>query len=326
MNDGQELAVMPLGEHMQQRYGSPYVTIHRADLHALLLQTAKDVGAGVHCDMEVLEVVAQPDGLQIQLNIAGNTHTQYASLAVIADGVWSALRRELLGDGLPQYTGHVAYRTLMKQSDLPQQLRSQDVTVWMGADSHVVHYPVRGGEWLNLVCLVEGQNHSFEESYRHSWDHPTAITQTQADLQKAMRGACSSLKSLLDACQHWRMWPLFGRPFISGAHEHVHGRIALIGDAAHPMLPYLAQGAGMAIEDARQLELDLQHASVHSVPSALQAFAQARWRRNARVQHKAASNGQIFHAKGAAQWGRDTGLRLLGAQLMDMPWLYAAQY
>lgn len=326
MSDGQELAVLPLGASMQKKYGSPYVTIHRADLHAILFQAAKDAGAGVHCEMQVQQVLEKEDGVQIELQIAGQTHTQYAALAVVADGVWSALRRQCLNDGMPEFTGHVAYRTLMKQTDLPTHLRTQDVTVWMGADSHVVHYPVKGGEWLNLVCLVEGQIDSLDASFRHSWDAPTAHSQTQADLQRAMRGACQPLQQLLDACSNWRMWPLFGRPLMSGAHQHVQGRLALIGDAAHPMLPYLAQGAGMAIEDAKQLQLQLQQASLHTLPAALEAFAQARWRRNAKVQAKAASNGQIFHAKGATQWGRDTSLRLLGSQIMDMPWLYAAQY
>ncbi len=109
---------------------------------------------------------------------------------------------------------------------------------------------------------------------------------------------------------------------MQGAHQHVQGRVALVGDAAHPMLPYLAQGAGMALEDAAALGMQLTGAASTDIPQRLQAFAQARWQRNARVQARAVRNGQIFHATGALRVGRDMGLRLMGARLMDVPWLY----
>ena len=109
---------------------------------------------------------------------------------------------------------------------------------------------------------------------------------------------------------------------MQGAHEHVQDRVALVGDAAHPMLPYLAQGAGMAIEDASELAFQLRDATAEHVPERLQQFAQARWSRNARVQARAVRNGQIFHATGSMRMGRDMGLRLMGARLMDVPWLY----
>jgi len=109
---------------------------------------------------------------------------------------------------------------------------------------------------------------------------------------------------------------------MQGAHEHVQGRVALVGDAAHPMLPYLAQGAGMAIEDAFALASALSHASTGDVGERLQQFAHTRWQRNARVQARAVRNGQIFHAAGPMRVGRDMSLRLMGARLMDVPWLY----
>jgi salicylate hydroxylase len=109
---------------------------------------------------------------------------------------------------------------------------------------------------------------------------------------------------------------------MQGANEHVQGRVALVGDAAHPMLPYLAQGAGMAIEDAHVLAAQLLGATPLNVPERLQQFAHARWQRNAQVQARAVRNGQIFHATGALRVGRDMGLRLMGAKLMDVPWLY----
>ena len=109
---------------------------------------------------------------------------------------------------------------------------------------------------------------------------------------------------------------------MQGAHEHVQGRVALLGDAAHPMLPYLAQGAGMAIEDADALAVQLLGATPENAPKRLQLFALARWQRNARVQARAVRNGKIFHATGAMRVSRDMGLRLIGPRLMDVPWLY----
>jgi salicylate hydroxylase len=235
------------------------------------------------------------------------------------------LRQQLLGDGLPTFTGHIAYRALVAQADLPAQLRSQDVSVWMGSQAHVVSYPVRGGEYLNVVCLAEGRllDHDANNLQTlQSWNAQKTEAQTLAELHHALRGACSPLTDLMDACSDWRLWPLCGRPAMCGAHQHAQGRVALVGDAAHPMLPYLAQGAGMAMEDADELAAQIFGATPANVPERLQQFAHVRWKRNARVQARALRNGQIFHAKGAVRLARDIGLRLMGARLMDMPWLF----
>jgi salicylate hydroxylase len=155
-----------------------------------------------------------------------------------------------------------------------------------------------------------------------TWNAQKSESQTLAELHHALRGACAALIDLMNACSDWRLWPLCGRPAMQGAHEHALGRVALLGDAAHPMLPYLAQGAGMAIEDAAELAVQLNHATTEDVPERLLQFAQARWQRNARVQARAVRNGQIFHATGAMRVGRDMSLRLMGAKLMDVSWLY----
>jgi salicylate hydroxylase len=156
------------------------------------------------------------------------------------------------------------------------------------------------------------------------WDHSA----NAADLQRSMAQACAPLRDLVGAIAFWRLWPLSIRPPMRGAHEHAKGRVALLGDAAHPMVPYLAQGAGMAIEDAAALAWALGEPSgsqslVNDVPAQLQRYAQARWQRNAQVQARAIKNGKIFHATGLMRWGRDAALRLLGENLLNMPWLYA---
>ncbi len=324
MTTGEVLATLPLKDAFKT-YGAPYVTIHRADLHGLLLQAAVCEGVQVHSDA-VVEKVSQSLEEAVFDVLQHVQHQQYtAAVAVAADGVWSPLRQQLFGDGLPTFTGHIAYRALVAQADLPAHLRSQDVSVWMGSQAHVVSYPVRGGEYLNVVCLAEGRLLDEDANNLHAlqtWNAQKTVAQTLAELHHALRGACTQLTDLMSACSDWRLWPLCGRPAMRGAHQHAQGRVALLGDAAHPMLPYLAQGAGMAIEDAYELAAQLLGATSANVPERLQQFAHARWQRNARVQARAVRNGQIFHATGAIRLGRDMGLRLMGRRLMDVSWLY----
>lgn len=317
---GEVLAALPLGASMQTRYGAPYVTLHRADLHQLLHDGALTQGVRVLTGSTVRALQTEGSCVNAQIDQATQHLAHEADLAVVADGVWSQLRQQLLGDGGVQPTGHLAYRTLLRQSDLPANLRSDDVTVWMGPDAHVVHYPVRGGEWLNLVVLTEGQMPGVSADDLQSWNTQQTPEQTARDLQSALRGACSRLQELIGAAASWRVWPLCGRTPMQDPHQHIQGRVALVGDAAHPMLPYLAQGAGMAIEDAAVLAKQLANGG--DVPAALQAFAAQRWQRNAQVQRAAMRNGQVFHARGPLRWGRDVGLRVAGPMLMDQPWLY----
>ena len=324
LSTGEVLATLPV-QDFKTRYGAPYATLHRADLHGLLLQAAAQEGVQVHSHAAVQKLSQSAD--EAVLDVMHHTQLQQhtAALAVAADGVWSPLRQQLLGDGLPAFTGHIAYRALVAQADLPAHVRSQSVSVWMGPQAHVVSYPVRGGEYLNVVCLAEGRLLDDDVNSLQSlqtWNAQKSEAQTLAELRHALRGACTPLTDLMAACSHWRLWPLCFRPALQGAHQHVQGRVALVGDAAHPMLPYLAQGAGMAIEDAAELGVQLRGATSAHVPERLQQFAHARWQRNARVQARAVRNGQIFHATGAMRVGRDAGLRLLGPWLMDWPWLY----
>ena len=230
-----------------------------------------------------------------------------------ADGLWSTVRHTLLQDGEPRVTGHLAYRALIAQRDLPAHLRSQQVTVWLGPNLHVVQYPVRKGHWLNVVAIVHGTVTGEVDD----WDQVTHAI----ELQAAMGNTCSRLQDLIRAIEPWRLWALCDRPPMAGAHEQARGRVALLGDAAHPMRPYMAQGAGMAIEDAACLEGVL---GISDLPMAqrLERYANERWPRNARVQARSIRNGQIFHAQGLVRWGRDQSMRLLGERLLDMPWLY----
>lgn len=312
---GAVLGTSRLGAVTVARYGSPYVTIHRADLQALLLAAVKEVGVPLQVNSPVVRFEQHAGG--VTLHTADGREVTGDAL-VGADGGWSQVRQQLLNDGTPSPTGHLAYRAMVPQSSLPERLRSQQITAWLGPKLHVVQYPVRGGEWLNVVAIVHG---STQGDPQH-WDHSA----NAAELQRHMAQTCAPLQDLIKAIDFWRLWALGIRPPMRGAHEQAKGRVALLGDAAHPMLPYLAQGAGMAIEDAAELARVLAPGSSQlqggDVPALLAQYASRRWQRNARVQARAIRNGRIFHATGPVRWGRDTAMALLGERLLDVPWLY----
>ena len=307
---GGVLSELRLGNAMAARYGAPYLTLHRADLHALLLQAVQQTNAVLRLDRAVQSFKQAAQAVSVQTSDA----VQDFDMLIGADGLWSNIRQQLLNDGLPNRYGHLAYRTLIKQTDLPERLRSQNVTAWLGPKMHAVQYPVRGGEWLNVVVFVHG---NAPDDFQN-WDHNA----NTADLMLQLSGCCPALQDTIQAAPDWRLWVMHDRPPMKGAHQHAQGRVALLGDAAHPMRPYLAQGAGMAIEDAAELGRVLGGASSQIAPAALQQYAAARWQRNARVQARALRNGQIFHATGPMRWGRDAAMKLNGEKLLDMPWLY----
>lgn len=312
---GAELGVLPLGDAMVQRYGAPYATIHRADLQGLLLaavQARADVR--LHLNTQITDFSEQDEGVTLH---TGDGRQVPGALLVGADGLWSRVRELLLADGAPRITGHLAYRAMVPQHSLPERLRSTQVTVWLGPKLHVVQYPVRGGEWLNVVAITHGRRGDLESN---NWDHLA----NAADLRMALAGTCPGLRDLVDAIGYWRLWVLCDRPPMRGPQEQARGRVALLGDAAHPMRPYLAQGAGMAIEDAQALGSLLSGTDL-TLPQALQRYATQRWQRNARVQARSIRNGEVFHARGPVRWARDLSLRLLGERLLDMPWLYGGR-
>ena len=310
---GELLAQMELGSAMQERYGAPYATVHRADLHGLLLEGARAAGAGLQAGARVERVREEGETVRVRIGEAPDIQ---GDALVGADGLWSRVRQQVWADAAPSPTGHLAYRTLIAQQDLPAALRSDEVTVWLGPWLHVVAYPVHGGEWLNLVAIVHGS----VAGDLQEWDQSAV----GADLQKALGATCAPLQDLVRAAPAWRLWVLHAREPVGGAGAMARGCVALLGDAAHPMRPYLAQGAGMAIEDAQELGRCLRMASerITDAPTALRRYALNRWERCARVQRRSERNGRIGHATGPVRLGRDLSLRLLGERLLDQPWLY----
>ncbi len=310
---GETLGVLQLGQVMAQRYGAPYATVHRADLHGLLLAAVRQAGVQLRLKHPLSQFTQNQQGVTAQSH---DDPPMEGDVLVGADGLWSPVRQWLLGDGPPRATGHLAYRAMLRQADLPEALRSSQVTAWLGPGLHLVQYPVRGGDWLNVVGIVAGHAQGDPDNWDQSADG--------AGLHAALAGSCTPLQDLVRAIPTWRLWALCDRRPMQGAYQHALGRVALLGDAAHPMRPYLAQGAGMAIEDAAELGRVLAQAldPALDVPTMLNRYALNRWQRNAKVQARAIRNGQIFHASGVMRWGRDGAMKLLGERLLDLPWLY----
>lgn len=310
---GAELGVLPLGESMRQRYGAPYATLHRADLHELLKQAGETLG---NVQLHLGQAVAGFDdqGTQVGIRVGANQVEGDALLG--ADGVHSSVRQQLLADGPPRPVGDLAWRAMLDAARLPTAMRANQVTLWMGRKLHVVQYPVRRGEALNVVAIVRSNAPLLEGAA------------ASAELERSTRGVCAPLAELLAAVpqaslndQPWRQWVLAAREPVKDADQMARGLVALLGDAAHPMRPYMAQGAGMAIEDAAELAHALAMDAI-DVPTRLKRYALARWQRVARVQVRSMRNGRIFHARGLMRLGRDASIRLLGQRLLDVPWLY----
>ena len=316
--DGKVYGRLPMGQSFIDHYGAPYLTVHRADLHAILLDAViKQSTTELLLNHTLTDLLESEHNISLAFNNGANL---YDSQAVIgADGLHSRVRHWVAGDAPPVATGHWAYRTLLRASDLPVALRSSHLGIWMGRHLHVVHYPVRSGDYINLVVLLESQAMQAQPG----WDLQLSSAQIAHDLQSALRGCCTHLQDLIHAASQWRAWCLFDRPVVQQPSQLAQRKLALLGDAAHPMLPYLAQGAGMALEDAACLAL---HWPRNDLPpeQRLSHYAQARWQRVAKVQQRARRNSEIFHADGALRVARNAALKLAGARLMDMPWLYAA--
>ncbi len=319
---GAQLGGLTLGGAIEQRYGQPYATIHRADLHQLLLRQLQGSGqVKLQLRQRLQGFEQEADGVRLQTEDG----SRYQAGALLGcDGLWSRVRGQLLADGAPLFSGDLAYRGLVPMADLPPELRRNQVTAWLAPGLHAVHYPVRAGAAMNVIVVVEGPIPPDPES----WDHAAQAPQ----LRRALGSVHGDFDRLLQAVPDWRLWPLNARAPMRGPHEHAQGRVALLGDAAHPTRPYLAQGAAMALEDAWTLGRLLEQpgwrggaaAAGHGIDwsGLLQALARRRWRRNAWIQQRSRRNGQIFHAAGLLRWGRDLGMALLGERLTDLPELY----
>lgn len=288
MNDvrtGEKVVRVPLGDAARAAYGHPYGVIYRADLHTVFLDGCRAIpNVTLRTDSKVEGYTQDGSGVTVQL--AGGDSVRGDAM-IGADGLWSRVRQAVVGDGKPRVSGHIAYRAVLKREDVPAHLWSDDVLLWGGEKTHLVHYPLRRGELFNLVAVFH--SNKYDEGWNTFGD--------TAELNERFAEAVPQVRELLQKIETWKMWVLCDREPVK---NWTDGRVTLLGDAAHPMLQYLAQGAGQAIEDAVVLGEALKHTR-NDVPSAFQKYQQARYLRTGRVQLTARFYGDIYHASGVAR-------------------------
>jgi salicylate hydroxylase len=308
-----ELARVPLGDGAEDRWQAPYLVVHRADLQqALLAAVAREAEITVSTGSTVRDVALHGHGVTVSLDAGRAIRDVRGLLAVGADGVWSTLR-ELIAPGSPsRFTGHVAWRRTLPAADMPAGLVAGPcVNAFLHGGFHMVAYPIRGGEAVNLVAFTPGRSDA------RDWDATGDI----ATLRQALTAALPDLAWLGDEPSGWTVWPVH----VAGS-DHpwtVKGGVALIGDAAHAMTPFAAQGAAMAIEDADALA-ECVSSAAGSLGDILPAWEKMRRRRVARVRRRGAFNHMVWNATGALAQARDYVLQRRGPARLaaDLDWLY----
>ncbi len=291
MNDvrsGEKVVRVPLGDMVRATYGFPYGVIYRPDLHQIFLDACKaQSNVTLRTNARVDSFAQTADGVTVTLGtseVHEKGETLHGSALIGADGMWSKIREAVVGDGKPRVSGHIAYRAVLKREDVPTHLWSDDVVLWGGEKTHLVHYPLRRGELFNLVAVFH--SNKYDEGWNSFGD--------TAELIERFATACPQVKELLAKIETWKMWVLCDREPVKNWTDR---RVTLLGDAAHPMLQYLAQGAGQAIEDAVVLREALR-AARGDIQKAFQKYQLARYLRCGRVQLTARFYGDIYHASG----------------------------
>ncbi len=305
---GKQITRIPLNGPFRDRFAYPYGVIYRPDLHQVLLdacQAAPLVQLSTGQKITAYEDHGDGVGLTTQSGKA------YQGAALIgADGLWSKIRARLVGDGPPRISGHIAYRAVLPTTQVPDTSRNNDVTLWAGPKTHLVHYPLHRGEIFNLVAVF----HS--DRYEEGWD----VFGDSAELHQHFQDQHPSVLTMLNKIESWRMWVLCDRDPIE---QWSRGRVTLLGDAAHPMLQYLAQGACMAIEDAVCLAAKVESHG-DDIAAAFRSYQQDRYLRTGRVQLTARFYGDVYHAAGVTAQLRDMslGARTPAQAYQGMAWLY----
>jgi 3-hydroxybenzoate 6-monooxygenase len=305
---GVQVARIPLDQRFIDRFQQPYAVTHRADIHAVFLKACQGNNlVTLETQRQVESFVQDERGVTVTLT----TGERIAGRALIGcDGMWSRIREAIVGDGKPRVSGHIAYRAVLKRDEVPPDLWQPDVILWAGPRTHLVHYPLRRGELYNLVAVF----HS--DRYVEGWN-----AEADADVLWAhFKGQRPEVLRMLERIETWRMWVLCDREPVK---DWSRGSVVLLGDAAHPMLQYLAQGACMATEDAVWLAEKVAE-KPNDLPAAFKAYVQQRYLRTAKVQIMARVYGDFYHARGPTAELRD---QMLGGRTAEqaydgMAWLY----
>jgi 2-polyprenyl-6-methoxyphenol hydroxylase-like FAD-dependent oxidoreductase len=303
---GRRLQALPLGKRAEKYYGAPYLTIHRADLHAGLRAVAETLApVELRPNFEVTSVETVGD--HVMARSADGTKSEGSSL-IGADGLWSAVRNLVAPQGELRFAGATAWRALPARESLPSPFDAPVIGLWFGSGAHLVHYPVCGGGSLNVVAITEGGVEG------QGWNQPADAAALPSKFKPFAREA----RSLLEHTAGWRSWSLYR---LAPLKSFSAGRLVLLGDAAHPVLPYLAQGAALAIEDALSLGQVLE-ASPGDLIAAFHRYEKLRRARVDRVQSLSRRYGWIYHVSGPIRLARNFVLGRRNEVLKDFDWLY----
>jgi len=313
--DGAEVASVDVGAPFRDRFANPYAVIHRADVHSSLLEGVREATDQIEFVTATrVERIEQSDSVVTVIDGNGIAHRGVALIG--ADGVRSAVRQQFIGDPV-RVSGHVVYRAVVEAAEFPADLRWNAPVVWAGPNCHLVHYPLRGGEQYNVVV-------TFHSRYEETW----SVTEGSAEeVQSYFSGVLERPRQLLSLPKSWKRWATADREPIE---QWSFGRTTLLGDAAHPMLQYLAQGACMAMEDAVTLGEALrvhQVAKTGDFTHAFEHYRRSRVARVARVVLSAREMGRIYHAKGVQRLVRNDLWRGRPQQRFydAVEWLYGWQ-
>ncbi|WP_405695629.1 FAD-dependent monooxygenase [Streptomyces coelicoflavus] len=299
---------VPLDDRYRARFGNPYVVVHRGDLHRLMLRACRD-HPGIVLRASCPVVGYSHTGTAVRVRLAHSEHL-VADALVGADGLHSAVRAQLVGDGAPRNAGITVYRSLVPMEHVPPDLRHPAVTWWAGPGRHFVHYPIAGGRLLNLAPSVENQP---SEVF-------SGVPVSPSVVRGHFTGLAETARRLLALGAEWKAWVLVDREPVR---TWTDGRVALLGDAAHPMLHYAAQGACLALEDAVVLG-EVLDGPAAGFPQRLRHYNTVRAERTAAVHRAARDSIRLWHARDEAASRRNTALAALTADdLYDhLAWLH----
>ena len=310
---GKILGRMPLGVAMHNRYGAPYWTIHRADLQTVLLDAVRGSDYIRLAFGRTVAAIEENSAASVTIRCDSQSASEHVTGKALigADGIWSNVAR-LIGDtSKPEFRRHIAWRGLVARKDWPADLATDATSLWLGPGAHLVHYPIRCGEFINLVAVTS--DHDNQPGWARAGD--------PLMLQKRFATWHPDAIRAFKAPQEWTIWSLFDRP---PRNIRSDNRVALLGDAVHPVLPFLAQGAALAIEDADVISAELsKHRQNPEV--AFAAYADIRRPRSAKIQATARRNGDIYHLTWPLSVARDMAMsRINFAE--QYSWIYDWQY
>lgn len=304
---GHALQRLPLGEWIAARHAAPYWLAHRRDLQRALLDTIGELAlVRVSMSFDVASYESNRDGVTL---IAHDGARVAGSTLIGADGVFSRVRQQLWNARSPRFSGMTAARTVVSAKAVAGLLDTSAVGVWIAPGAHVVHYPVRGGREIAVIVIAPAA------ASDHGWARPVDSSRVLA----SVRGFSDTLLRALEVAADWRCWALYELdPLPRWSAQNV----TLLGDAAHPTLPFLAQGGALALEDAVVLASSLS--SGGDVAPALAAYEIARRQRTRAIVAAARRNGRIFHLLGLAARARNIGLGLLPPErvMARLDWVY----